>query len=164
MPHNILDRRTEAVRAFNRFYTSRIGVVREGYLQSRFSLTEARVLYELAQTEGLTATQIGTALELDAGYLSRMLRQFEQDGLLTRGPSPIDRRQSVLTLTKAGRAAFAPLDQRSRREKSARCCPRSRTRLKRLWLVACKPSPACYRINHHRTGPPVTLLRVISAG
>ena len=116
MEHNILAARTEAVRAFNRFYTSRIGVVREGYLQSRFSLTEARVLYELAQTDGLTATQIGSALDLDAGYLSRMLRRFEQDGLLSRDPSPTDRRQSVLTLTEAGREAFAPLDQRSRQE------------------------------------------------
>jgi len=111
-----LDRRTEAVRAFNRFYTRRIGVVREGYLQSRFSLTEARVLYELAQADGLIASQIAVTLDLDAGYLSRMLRQFEQDGLLVRGPLAADRRQSILTLTDAGRAAFAPLDQRSREE------------------------------------------------
>jgi DNA-binding MarR family transcriptional regulator/predicted GNAT family acetyltransferase len=111
-----LDRRIQAVRAFNRFYTRRIGVVREGYLRSRFSLTEARVLYELAQTSGLTATQIGAALDLDAGYLSRMLRRFEQDGLLTRGASETDKRRNILALTEAGRAAFAPLDQRSRQE------------------------------------------------
>jgi DNA-binding MarR family transcriptional regulator/GNAT superfamily N-acetyltransferase len=110
------DRRIEAVRAFNRFYTRRIGVVREGYLQSRFSLTEARVLYELAQAGGVTASQIGAALDLDAGYLSRMLRRFEQDGLLTRGVSETDRRQSILALTDAGRAAFTPLDKRSRQE------------------------------------------------
>jgi DNA-binding MarR family transcriptional regulator/GNAT superfamily N-acetyltransferase len=114
-----LDRRTEAVRAFNRFYTRRIGVVREGYLQSRFSLTEARVLYDLAHADGLTATQIGATLDLDAGYLSRMLRQFEQDGLLARDPSTTDRRQSILSLTETGRAAFAPLDQGSRREVGA---------------------------------------------
>ena len=111
-----LDRRIAAVRAFNRFYTRRIGVVREGYLRSRFSLTEARVLYELAQTDGLTATQIGTALDLDAGYLSRMLRRFEQDGLLARGASETDRRRSILALTDSGRAAFTPLDQRARQE------------------------------------------------
>jgi DNA-binding MarR family transcriptional regulator/GNAT superfamily N-acetyltransferase len=115
-PPTPLDRRTEAVRAFNRFYTRRIGVVREGYLQSRFSLTEARVLYELAQTTGLTATQIGTALELDAGYLSRMLRRFEQDGLLRREASATDKRRNHLVLTGPGRAAFRPLDRRSRRE------------------------------------------------
>jgi DNA-binding MarR family transcriptional regulator/GNAT superfamily N-acetyltransferase len=111
-----LDRRTEAVRAFNRFYTRRIGVVREGFLQSRFSLTEARVLYELAQADGVTATQIGNDLDLDAGYLSRMLRGFEQDGLLARVASSSDRRQSLLALTDVGRAAFAPLDERSRQE------------------------------------------------
>jgi DNA-binding MarR family transcriptional regulator/N-acetylglutamate synthase-like GNAT family acetyltransferase len=116
MEQDVLDRRTEAVRAFNRFYTRRIGVVREGYLQSRFSLTEARVLYELANTDGLTATQIGAALDLDAGYLSRMLRSFEQDGLLTRGPSDTDKRQTILALAASGRAAFAPLNQRSRQE------------------------------------------------
>jgi DNA-binding MarR family transcriptional regulator/GNAT superfamily N-acetyltransferase len=116
MDQDALDRRTEAVRAFNRFYTRRIGVVQEGYLQSRFSLTEARVLYELAHTDGLTATQIGAALDLDAGYLSRMLRSFEQDGMLTRGPSETDKRQTILALTASGRAAFAPLDQRSRQE------------------------------------------------
>jgi DNA-binding MarR family transcriptional regulator/GNAT superfamily N-acetyltransferase len=115
-PSSALDRRIAAVRAFNRFYTRRIGVVREGYLQSRFSLTEARVLYELAQYDGVTATQIGAALDLDAGYLSRMLRGFEEDGLLARGPSANDRRQIMLTLTDVGHAAFAPLDLRSRQE------------------------------------------------
>ena len=119
MEQDTLDRRTEAVRAFNRFYTRRIGVVQEGYLQSRFSLTEARVLYELAHTDGLTAAQIGAALDLDAGYLSRMLRSFEQEGLLARAASTTDRRQSLLTLTDAGRAAFAPLDRRSHEEVGA---------------------------------------------
>lgn len=114
MAQDVLDVRIEAVRAFNRFYTRLIGVVQEGYLQSRFSLTEARVLYELAHTDGLTASQIGAALDLDAGYLSRMLRSFEQNGLLTRGVSETDKRQTILALTAAGRAAFAPLDQRSR--------------------------------------------------
>jgi DNA-binding MarR family transcriptional regulator/GNAT superfamily N-acetyltransferase len=111
-----LDRRIAAVRAFNRFYTHRIGVVRNGYLHSRFSLTEARVLYELAHNDGLTASQIGTELDLDAGYLSRMLRRFEQEGLLARDPSSTDRRHNLLTLTSSGRAAFAPLDQRSQQE------------------------------------------------
>jgi len=114
-----LDRRVAAVRAFNRFYTRRIGIVREGYLQSRFSLTEARVLYELAQTDGLTAAQITETLDLDAGYLSRMLRRFEQEGLLARRASETDKRQSILALTDIGRAAFLPLDQRSRQELGA---------------------------------------------
>jgi len=110
------DRRIAAVRAFNRFYTRRIGVVGQAYLQSRFSLTEVRVLYELAHNDDLTASQIGAALDLDAGYLSRMLRRFEQDGLLRRGPSEADKRRHILALTAAGRAAFAPLEDRSRRD------------------------------------------------
>jgi DNA-binding MarR family transcriptional regulator/GNAT superfamily N-acetyltransferase len=114
-----LDRRVAAVRAFNRFYTNRIGALQEGYLQSRFSLTEARVLYELAQNDGLTATRIGEVLDLDAGYLSRMLRRFEREGLLVRKPSRSDRRRSILALTNAGRDAFLPLDERSRREVAA---------------------------------------------
>jgi DNA-binding MarR family transcriptional regulator/GNAT superfamily N-acetyltransferase len=111
-----IEHRIEAVRAFNRLYTRRIGVVREGYLQSRFSLTEARVLYELAQTDGVTARWLGSELDLDAGYLSRMLRRFEQDGLVTRAAAASDKRRQVLTLTAAGRAAFAPLDHRSRQD------------------------------------------------
>lgn len=103
-----------AVRRFSRFYTSRIGALQEGLLQSRFSLTEARVLYELANRRAPSASAIAGELDLDAGYLSRILQRFEQEGLLTRTPSPADRRQSVLTLTEAGRAAFAPLDARSR--------------------------------------------------
>jgi DNA-binding MarR family transcriptional regulator/GNAT superfamily N-acetyltransferase len=110
------DRRIAAVRAFNRFYTRRIGVVGQAYLQSRFSLTEVRVLYELAYTDDLTASQIGAALDLDAGYLSRMLRRFEQDGLLQRGPSETDKRRNILALTAAGRVAFVPLEDRSRQE------------------------------------------------
>src|SRR6266567_7383729 len=95
-----LDDQIAALRAFNRFYTKRIGVVRDGYLQSRFSLTEARVLYELARADGLTATQIGADLDLDAGYLSRMLRRFQQDGLVARTPAG-DKRQNLLNLTDA---------------------------------------------------------------
>ncbi len=111
-----LDQRVAAVRRFNRFYTSRIGVVRDGYLQSRFTLTEARVLYELAHSDGLIASWIGAELDLDAGYLSRMLSRFEESGLLVRAPSATDKRKNVVRLTDAGRAAFAPLDQRSREE------------------------------------------------
>lgn len=108
--------RISAVRQFNRFYTRQIGLLQEGYLASPFSLTEVRVLYELAHGERTTATALGRSLRLDAGYLSRLLRGFEERGLVAREPSPVDGRQSLLILTDAGRAAFAPLDARSRED------------------------------------------------
>ena len=111
-----LAHRVAAVRRFNRFYTRTIGVLQEGLLRSRFSLAEARVLYELAQRPGTTATGLGRELGLDSGYLSRILQRFERDGLITRVPSEADRRQSALSLTNAGREAFAPLDASSRDE------------------------------------------------
>lgn len=109
-----VQRRVAAVRRFNRFYTRQIGLLGEGYLDSLFSLTEARVLYELAQREPTTASQLGRELGLDAGYLSRILRGFGKRGLIARRPSERDGRQSILSLTEQGRAAFAPLDARSR--------------------------------------------------
>jgi DNA-binding MarR family transcriptional regulator/GNAT superfamily N-acetyltransferase len=104
------------VRAFNRFYTRQIGLLEERLHKSAFSLTEARVLYELAHRDGLTATDLGRDLGLDAGYLSRLLKKFESRELVTRAPSPVDARQSVLSITEAGREAFAPLDRASREE------------------------------------------------
>lgn len=114
-----LDARIEAVRRFNRFYTRKIGVLHEGLLQSPFSLTEARVLYELAHRAHATASELGKELALDAGYLSRILRSFEERGLIARTPSASDGRQSLVSLTEPGRAAFALLDERSRAEVGA---------------------------------------------
>ena len=111
-----LAHRVAAVRRFNRFYTRTIGVLQEGLLRSSFSLAEARVLYELAQRPGTTATGLGRELGLDSGYLSRILQRFERDGLITRVHCEADRRQSALSLTNAGREAFAPLDASSRDE------------------------------------------------
>ena len=113
------EQRVAAVRRFSRFYTGIIGALQEGLLRSDFSLTEARVLYELANRPGITASALGRDLGLDAGYLSRILQRFAQDGLLARAVSDADRRQSVLALTDDGRAAFAPLDARSREEVAA---------------------------------------------
>ena len=105
--------RVDAVRRFNRFYTREIGVLREGLLDSPFSLTDVRVLYELAHREKPTATELRTDLALDAGYLSRILSAFEKRGLVEKRPSEDDGRQSLLVLTDAGRKVFAPLEARS---------------------------------------------------
>jgi len=108
-----------AVRRFNRFYTRRIGVLRKGYLDSPFSLPEARVLYEIFSAPGVTARDIATALELDQGYLSRLLQQFEKRGLITRATSKDDARQSHLSLTAKGHQAFAPIEKRSQGDAGA---------------------------------------------
>jgi DNA-binding MarR family transcriptional regulator/N-acetylglutamate synthase-like GNAT family acetyltransferase len=102
-----------AVRRFNRFYTRQIGVLRKNYLDSPYSLGEMRVLYELAQNEKLTASDIARTLDLDMGYLSRLLRNFEKRGLINRKTSTVDARQSDLALTARGQKMFAPMEQRS---------------------------------------------------
>ena len=104
----------EALRAFNRFYTRRIGVLEEGLLSSPYPLTQARVLFELAQRGQAGANEIGGQLGLDAGYLSRIIRGFANAGLVARKSSPHDRRRTLLSLTAAGRRAFAGLDRSSR--------------------------------------------------
>jgi DNA-binding MarR family transcriptional regulator/GNAT superfamily N-acetyltransferase len=107
--------RIATVRRFNRFYTRRIGVLRKNFLDSPYSLGEARVLYEIASGRAPTASEIGRALDLDAGYLSRVLRNFEQRGLIRRTASPRDARQSHLALTPRGQKAYAPLERHSQR-------------------------------------------------
>jgi len=111
-----LPQRVAAVRRFSRFYTRRIGALQEGLLDSPFSLTEARVLYELAQTESITAAELCRELGLDAGYLSRILQGFDRAELIVRRPSPEDRRVSLVSITSRGKAAFAPLDEKSREQ------------------------------------------------
>lgn len=104
-----------AVRRFNRFYTRQIGVLRKGYLDSPYSLGEMRVLYEIAQGT-TTARDIGRNLDLDAGYLSRVLRNFEKAGLIARKTSAEDARQSHLSLTAKGSKTFAPFEARSQQQ------------------------------------------------
>ena len=132
MPETEAERRIASVRRFNRFYTKQIGLLGEGYLETPFSLTEARVLYELAHRERPSATELARELALDAGYLSRILRGFERRRLLTRTRSRSDGRQSHIALTARGRAAFAPLDRRSREDIAAmlaRLAPDAQRRL-----------------------------------
>lgn len=125
MPDAELDAHIAAVRGFNRFYTREIGVLQKGLLQSDLSLAEVRVLYELAHATNSTATTIASTLELDAGYLSRMLYSFEKRGLVRRRRSDADGRRAILSLTKKGANAFARLDGRAHDEISALLAGRS---------------------------------------
>ncbi len=125
-PQGIAQNRISDVRRFNRFYTRQIGVLRKTYLGSPYSLAEMRVLYEIAQAGKLagkpdprTASDIGRTLDLDAGYLSRVLRNFEKAGLIARKPSPDDARQSHLMLTPRGAKTFAPYEKRSQDDVAA---------------------------------------------
>jgi DNA-binding MarR family transcriptional regulator/N-acetylglutamate synthase-like GNAT family acetyltransferase len=113
------DQRIDAVRGFNRFYTRQIGVLRKTFLDSPYSLGEARVLYEIASHDAPTASDVGRALDLDAGYLSRLLRNFEKRGLIKRKVSARDARQSHLALSPRGHAAYASLNQRSQHDMEA---------------------------------------------
>ncbi|HTQ54973.1 MAG TPA: helix-turn-helix domain-containing GNAT family N-acetyltransferase [Bryobacteraceae bacterium] len=105
-----------AIRRFNRFYTRHIGVLQEGLLNSPLSLTEVRLLYELAHRPGITATTLSQELGLDPGYLSRLLRQFGRRGWIKRSTSAADRRHVLLALTRRGRATLRPLEERSDRQ------------------------------------------------
>jgi DNA-binding MarR family transcriptional regulator/GNAT superfamily N-acetyltransferase len=150
-----------AVRRFNRLYTRRIGVLEEDWLQSPFSLTEGRVLFELAQQPRVTARALGETLGLDAGYLSRMLRSFRKRGLVTRAKSASDARQQLLTLTAEGRKAFSALNAASQKEvgKMLRpLAPDARTRLVHAMdtvealLSESSAPPAEYTLRQHQPG------------
>jgi len=105
-----------AVRAFNRFYTNVIGLLRGKYLDTPYSLTEARILFELAQHDASGVTGLRRTVDIDAGYLSRILARFESDGLITRQRSAADGRRQVISLSEAGRSVVAGLDARSAEE------------------------------------------------
>src|SRR2546426_3518769 len=163
MTRAALPQRVAAVRRFNRFYTRQIGLLQETLLRSPFSLTEARVLYELGNRAPTHATALGQELGLDAGYLSRILRGFERRGLLERAPSKTDGRQSVLGLTGRGRTAFARLDGASRREigtlldrlpapDQLRLVASMHTIEQLLGVPPPPPSSAAYRVRRHRPG------------
>lgn len=151
----------EAVRRFSRFYTGQLCLLDGALLDSSFSLSEGRILYELAHRADLTATTLRQELHLDAGYLSRILKRFESLGLLTRRPSPDDARQTLLSLTEAGHAAFAPLNEGSKRQVAALLEPlkpaqqgelvQALTTVERL-LGAASPPAMPYLLRPHQIG------------
>ncbi|WP_323161896.1 helix-turn-helix domain-containing GNAT family N-acetyltransferase [Pseudomonas fluorescens] len=108
--------RADSVRQFNRFYTHQIGVLQEHLLQSDYSLTELRILYELASRGDLTSTDLRQMLGLDAGYMSRLISGFDKKGLIQKVPCATDARASQLHITDLGREILAPLEQASRQE------------------------------------------------
>jgi DNA-binding MarR family transcriptional regulator/GNAT superfamily N-acetyltransferase len=114
-----IEARIAAVRSFSRFYTPLIGLLDEGYLESPLSLTQVRVLYELAHRQEATAADIARGLRLDPAYLSRILHSFAELGLIARRRSETDARRTILSLTAHGRAVFKPLDRRSHDEIAA---------------------------------------------
>jgi DNA-binding MarR family transcriptional regulator/GNAT superfamily N-acetyltransferase len=109
-----VDSRVAQVRRFNRFYTRQIGALNRGFLDSEYSLTDVRVLYELRHGEAVTASILGQELALDAAYLSRILREFERKGLLVKNPSKSDRRRTHLRLSVKGRRVFDAIEARQR--------------------------------------------------
>ncbi len=153
--------RVAAVRRFNRFYTRRIGVLLEGHLSSPYSLTEVRVIYELAHRDETTATALAKYLDLDPGYLSRLLRKLANLGQIEKTPSTRDGRQSLLRLTDSGRGTFAMLNARSAAEIGAmldELSPPEQTRLIEAMgiveeVLGAEPEPkAPYLLRPHQPG------------
>lgn len=109
---SVLERRVAGFRRFNRFFTKRIGVLTDNFLRSGFTLAESRVLWELAQRESTSPGDLAAALEMDPGYLSRLVQRLEKQGHVSREVATADKRRALLALTDTGRAAFAPLNER----------------------------------------------------
>jgi DNA-binding MarR family transcriptional regulator/GNAT superfamily N-acetyltransferase len=151
----------QTIRRFNRFYTRQIGVLQEHLLQSEFSLSEVRVLYEIAHRENITAKDLCQDLGLDRGYVSRMLRGFKSHGLVRINPSADDRRCQFLSLTARGHKVFDPLDQRQSREVAGildRLLPNQQrkflTAIRDIEAVLASANPPVtpYVIRKHRAG------------
>ncbi|SFJ11186.1 bifunctional helix-turn-helix transcriptional regulator/GNAT family N-acetyltransferase [Bradyrhizobium sp. cf659] len=161
MPFDGTDDHIAAVRAFNRFYTRELGVLDQHLGKSPFSLSEARVLYELAHRDDLAAKEIGIELGLDPGYLSRIVQSFDEKGLITRRPLPADRRQYQLSLTAKGRQTFAKLNLSSQNEVAAMLARLSASDATRLTQAMAtieavldqrRSQPAAFMLRSHRVG------------
>jgi DNA-binding MarR family transcriptional regulator/GNAT superfamily N-acetyltransferase len=158
-----LEDRIAAVRRFTRFYTRHIGLLQEELLHSGFSLAEARVLYELVNRSPMTATDLAAALDLDAGYLSRILRRFGDTGLISKKRTPDDGRQNLISITAKGRKAFAPLEKGSHDQVAtmlARLSPQEQNRI----VAAMETVEGLLQPSAPEARPPLILLRPHRAG
>lgn len=159
MKDGALAGRIEAVRRFNRFYTRQLGLLEEHLARTSFSLSEARVLHEVAQRHEPTASTLAAELKLDAGYLSRILRRLRSRGLIRRRASEGDRRRHLLTLTESGRTAYAELDAASRAqvEQLLRVAGADQARLVAAMasiesILEARDCAGAFRLRHHRPG------------
>ena len=160
IPLQIRNSDVDGFRSFNRFYTRLIGTLSEGLLNSEYSLTEARVLYEIGMHDGASAREIAEELNLDGGYLSRILRRFENTALIQKSVSASDGRQMELRLTAKGRALFEELNQRSNQQAELlleSLTPEKRSTLLRSMsgivnAMATKGSPSPYVLRQNRPG------------
>jgi len=161
MAENKLHEGVAVFRRFNRFYTKQIGLLTQGFLKTRFPLTQARILYELAQHEQSTPSDIISEINIDPGYLSRILSNFEKKGLLRKVRSKSDSRQRILKLTAQGKKSFAVLNERSSKEAEALLLSLSEEDLNRLLhamqtienILGTKPKPlTSYLLRPHEPG------------
>ena len=161
MSFEAADDHIASVRAFNRFYTRKLGVLDQHLGKTPFSLSEARVLYELAHRDDIAAKEIGNELGLDPGYLSRIVQSFDEKGLITRRPLPTDRRQYQLSLTAKGRQTFAKLNLSSQNEVAAMLAQLSAGDATRLTQAMAtieavldprRSQPAAFMLRSHRVG------------
>ena len=148
------------VREFSRFYTRRLGTLDEGLLETSWSLTEARVIFELAQAPSTDMAALRTSLALDSGYLSRLLAKFDAAGLIVRTASPVDGRRQALALTTAGKRLFRTLDERSNRQVAALLAPLSDPAQETL----AGAMRTVMRTLDERSGAPAVVLRGLRPG
>ena len=155
-----LEERGAALREFSRFYTRRIGVLHEGLVKTEFSLAESRLLWELAHAGDTTATELARTLDLDTGYLSRLLRGFKERGLIKTSRSTADARQVRLSLSASGKRAFAPLNRRSQAEALGLLAPLSDAQQQELLaamgrieeLLGARAKASTFMLRSHRAG------------
>ena len=171
-PQPVTGEAVAAMRAFNRLYTNVIGVLRGGYLGSPYSLTEARLIFELGQRAVTEVAQLRRRLDIDAGYLSRILARFEADGLITRERSGADARRQVIALTQTGRTIQAGLDAQAARQIAALLAGLSGPARRRLLagirevtgVLAGADQPRCYVLRPPRPGELGWVVQAQTAG